>query len=138
MKPETKRRIQTFYKKEVDSISTPSLPGFLTKDTAYAEDTPANSTCIEASQTTKTSTQTSTRGSKSAPHTFQRRLASELVRIALTAAVVSGGILLPANHSVNPVSQGLNRLFTDSALQESVSRTLFDAALMLGKSIVKE
>jgi hypothetical protein len=77
-------------------------------------------------------------GSGSASHDFRRRLASELVRIALTAAIVSAGIVLPQNHSINPVAQGIDRLFTDSALQDSVSRTLFDAVLMLGKSIVKE
>jgi len=77
-------------------------------------------------------------GNAGTSQAFRRRLASELVRIALTAAMLSGGMLLPANHSINPVSQGLDRLFTDSGLQNSVSRNLLDAALMIGKSITKE
>jgi len=138
MKPETQNRIAAFYKNEVERIITPPLPGFLTEAPASAVGAPASSICIQTTPDTETSSQGDTRGSKGASHTFRRRLASELVRVALTAAIVSGGMLLPANHSINPVSQGVDRLFTDSGLQNSVSKNLLDAALMIGKSIAKE
>jgi hypothetical protein len=121
MKREMQSTIKAFYRKEVERIIVPPLPQCL-KEPAEAS-APATSTFT---------------GSGSAPHDFRRRLASELVRIALTAAIVSAGIALPQNHSTNPVSQGIDRLFTDSGLQDSVSRNLLDAALMIGKSIVKE
>ncbi len=122
MKPEIRSTIAAFYKTEIDKISTPPLPIYLTDQVG------------DTSSVSKAGTP----GSRDAVHDFRRRLVSEIVRIALTAAIVSGAILLPTNHSINPVSLGIDRLFTDSVLQDSVSKNLLDAALMIGKSIAKE
>jgi len=132
MEREMQSRIAAFYRKEVESIPVPPLPGSL-KDNATAT-APAASTFTGSMDETVPKFS----GGGATSQDFRRRLYSEIARIALTAAIVSAGIVLPQNHSINPVAQGIDRLFTDSALQDSVSRTLFDAVLMLGKSIVKE
>ncbi len=129
MNREISNRIAAFYKNEVAGIPTPPIPPCLQEAVAAAA--PAGSGAYP-SPTPKTG------GGGGASFNFRRKLAVELVRIALTAAVVSGGILLPVNYSTKPVSQGIDRLFTDSGLQGSVTKNLLDAALMIGKSIAKE